>query len=296
MHSIYADNILIIGASGFLGRAIYNRLSSENTFGTSYKKNIIGLIHLDVTSGNSVNKIFENYKPKIVIHCAAFVDVDEAEKRKKTTWDVNVRGFSNVARCAESFGSYLIYISSDYVFYGNSNLVSEKSIPCPSNYYGKTKFEAECILQELTINNLIIRPSILYDVKKEYYKNNFFSIVYSEVSKGRKIIVDDYRIKYPLLIHDVAEIINIAIDKKINGIINVSGPKGMTRYEWAIRIAKLMKLNQNLILRSDEKELGKPFNINMINKDKLIDYKVLTIDQAIQKKLNGGYNDYIQGK
>lgn len=279
------QNILVIGASGFLGRSVFYKLKSYNTFGTSYSCDYKGLVNLDIVSKNNVKKLFDRFRPSTIIHTAAFVNVNDAEIRKNEAWNINVKGTQNIARYSEIYKSHLIYISTDYVFNGASGIVYENTTPSPINYYGKTKYEAECIVKNLSTDNLIIRPSILYDVTKKYYKNNFFSYVYQELSKNQKIYVDNYRIKYPLFIDDVSSIIKLAIKNKVNGLINVCGPQSMTRYQWAVIIAKSLNLNHNLIIKAKTKEMDKPFDINMKNNNKLIDYKTLTIEDSIKKKM-----------
>ena len=67
---------------------------------------------------------------------------------KELAWKVNVEGTKNIVEASKSAGSFLIYISTDYVFSGEKGCYKESDTPDPINYYGLTKLEAEEIVMQ----------------------------------------------------------------------------------------------------------------------------------------------------
>src|SRR3989338_5653964 len=104
--------VLITGARGVLGRALVKQLKSKYA--------VLALTHkdCDVTDSKRMLSVFARFKPRIVIHTAAFTDVDGCQKDSKRAYAVNTQGTCNIANSAGSTGSILIYLSTDYVFDG----------------------------------------------------------------------------------------------------------------------------------------------------------------------------------
>ena len=97
-----------------------------------------------------------------LINCAAYTNVDGAESDKKTALQVNGSSVGYLAKKVEDYNSFLIHISTDYVF-GNENIgpYSNKDKTSPINYYGYTKLEGEKEIKLKTDKHLIIRTSSL---------------------------------------------------------------------------------------------------------------------------------------
>lgn len=117
-------------------------------------------IELDIRDFKKCLRAMRKYKPDIVIHCAAWTDVDGAERNKKKCWDINVIGTQNLVRA--SSGRRFIYISSDYVFDGEKGNYKETDVPNPINFYSLTKLAGELIVGQYQ-NTLIIRTSFKQD-------------------------------------------------------------------------------------------------------------------------------------
>ena len=83
----------------------------------------IEYIPLDITNKNQVNKIIEEVKPDVIIHCAAWTAVDKAEELEDKVRIVNVEGTKNITDASISVGAKLIYMSTDYVFDGKKEFV-----------------------------------------------------------------------------------------------------------------------------------------------------------------------------
>src|SRR4051794_32696047 len=124
--------VLVTGAEGQLGSdlvLLFKKLPGYEVFGT-------GKTELDITNEHEVNSAVAVIKPDIIIHCAAYTNVDKAESQTDFAFLVNGIGTRNIAIAAETVHAKLVYISTDYVFDGNSSTSYHEFSPVsPINVY-----------------------------------------------------------------------------------------------------------------------------------------------------------------
>src|SRR4051812_43769808 len=106
-------NVLVTGAQGQLGKDLVDLLKVSG-----YTVFAMGRPELDIINEEKVNNIVSTIKPEVIVHCAAFTQVDKAELEPDTAFLINAMGTRNIAIAAERYQSKLIYISTDYVFDG----------------------------------------------------------------------------------------------------------------------------------------------------------------------------------
>lgn len=165
--TISPDRILMTGGGGRLGSEIRSLLPGIYT---------PDLPDFDVTRRDDVDKAFDEFKPQLVIHAAAYTNVSMAEKDKSVCWNVNVGGTRNIVRAAMSRDIFLIHISTDYVFYGDTGMYKEDDPVGPvRNYYSLSKLAAEEIAQ-ITDRHLVIRTSFR---PREWPYNTAFTDLYT---------------------------------------------------------------------------------------------------------------------
>ena len=124
---------------------------------------------LDIRSEQMVYEFFSTFKPDVVINCAAYTKVDNAEEDYLNAYAVNVEGVQNLVKACKEFGSYIIHISTDYVFDGRKKTpYSEDDKMHPINQYGVTKMLGEFYPLEYK-KGMVIRTSWLYS---EYGNKN----------------------------------------------------------------------------------------------------------------------------
>ena len=245
--------ILLTGAEGQLGNFLFYKLNKFfNVFSSSRNGNNKSEINkLDITDSAEVKKNINLFNPNIIINCAAMTNVDLCEQNKSLCYDVNVNGLKNLIRNSD-INTKIIHISTDYVYDGNSNLYEEKSIPNPINYYGKTKLEAENILIGSRRSYIIIRPNTLYSLKGE----NFFTWVYNSLTNNRKINVVDDQVSNPSFVPSLASSIIDIILMDGEGLYHHGSKDNITRYDFAIAIAKKFNFNDDLIKKTNTKTLN----------------------------------------
>ncbi len=149
--------VLIAGAKGMLAKA-FKKMSPQDWDVLAVDKDV-----LDITDKVSVQKITESFRPKLIINCAAFTQVDDCEAEKAQAFLVNGTGPGNLADAARQVGAFLIHFSTDYVFDGSSNTPYREDDPIqPINVYGASKWEGESQVRNRLDDHLIIRTQWLY--------------------------------------------------------------------------------------------------------------------------------------
>lgn len=190
---------LITGVSGQLGydvkRNLLERGVSENDIASPRTA------EMDITDRQAVENYVENFRPDAIIHCAAYTNVDGAESDPEVCQKANVEGTKHLVEAAKQVNAKLIYISTDYVFNGESSEPYEvESQADPQSVYGATKYEGELAVQSYP-KHFIVRISWVFGING----HNFVKTML-KVSKGREVVsVVDDQIGSPTYTVDLAK-------------------------------------------------------------------------------------------
>ena len=117
---------------------------------------------MDFTNPFDIHDVFTEYKPDIVVHAGAMTKVDECETEQWQAYLTNVEGTITMLLNAEEQKSFFLFVSTDFVFDGETGTYTEADIPNPVNFYGKTKAEAEDAVKEYDYEWAIVRTSLVY--------------------------------------------------------------------------------------------------------------------------------------
>ncbi len=199
--------VLITGGDGQVGRAMKARLPDALALGRR---------ELDVTNARAMADAAE--KADVVVHLAAWTDVDGCESDPELARSVNVDGTRAVVSAAGTTGARLIYLSTDYVFDGRSERpYREDDAPNPISVYGLTKREGEEIVAGHP-GALIMRASWVFGDGR-----NFVETILDAARGGKPLrVVDDQR-GIPTPAAALADAITFSIERELEGIIHVAG-------------------------------------------------------------------------
>ena len=179
--------ILVIGASGQLGTEFMsiNEFNKFEIYSPSSNE-------LDITSYSKLNIFFNDIKPDIVLNFSAYTDVEKAEKDSVKANNINNLSILPIVKLCNTFNSFFIHISTDYVFGGETGgPYGDKSITSPINTYGRTKDAGEKIIIKESNNAVIIRTASLYGL----YGINFFKKFISKLQISNSIdVISDHSI------------------------------------------------------------------------------------------------------
>lgn len=163
---------LITGCNGQLGYEIVRQLNSRGI----YDVLALDIDDMDITDSRIVNKIFEEYRPKYVFHCAAYTNVDAAENNEEMCRKINVDGTKNIVEASRRIGAKLMYISTDYVFDGKKEgIYKTNDATNPLNVYGKTKLEGEKIVSTYD-KHFIVRTSWVFGINGKNFVKTMLNL------------------------------------------------------------------------------------------------------------------------
>jgi len=267
--------LLIIGASGVLGSRLYNDTIKKkwNTMGVYCSHECAALSYMDVRDENSIERIFNLFKPEVVVMAGGITNVDLCTLKPKLAKDVNIKGTLNLVKKIKVYGSKLIYISTDYIFDGENGPYKEDDEPNPINMYGKTKLESENIIKSKLKNYLIVRTAQLYGtgMAEQFLKlrrlpkatytveavrnNNFTVEIIHNMQNGRKVYAAEDFYSTPTYTGSLSGMLIKLIEKKANGTYHGAGEEFIDRYNYVNKIADIFELDKGLIQKVKLKDL-----------------------------------------
>lgn len=231
--------ILVTGSSGLLGESLIELLLFR-------KLAFINPTHqeLDITDKNKIKYYFENNDIDLVIHLAAFTDVDAAEINKTEAYKINFIGTSNITKFCKKHKSELIFISTDFVFDGNKALPYKiDSIRNPVNYYGITKKLAEDIVIDSLIKFYIIRTSWLFNNEGNKFINSIINKAIN--AETIEVVIDQYG--SPTYTEHLANcILKLYVDKQY-GVHHIVNKGFLSRYEFSKNIVEAAGLKAKIV-------------------------------------------------
>ena len=245
-----SKRILITGASGQLGNSVLNQLNGKyelfaTDINTKNSDNLdIPFAVLDINDSEKIKSVKSQFAPDVIINLAAFTDVDGCDLNPEKAYLLNAK---SVERLSDNFNGQFIQISTDYIFDGHNGPYSENDETNPISEYGKTKLEAENILQNSCNNWCILRTNVLFDYFPETHASFIKWVIDSLRSKKSINVVDD-QWNNPTWTQNLAEIIELVINKNVKGIYNYGGKDYLNRFEFAKVITDIFNLDKTLIL------------------------------------------------
>ncbi|MDT0390309.1 dTDP-4-dehydrorhamnose reductase [Streptomyces sp. DSM 41921] len=190
---------LITGAGGMLGHDVVEELTRRG-------ETVVALDRaaLDITRSATVDAAVREHAPDLVVNCAAYTAVDDAETDEARALEINGTGPRLLARACAAHGARLIHVSTDYVFSGESRTAPypEDHPTGPRTAYGRTKLAGEqAVLEELPGASAVVRTAWLYGA----HGGNFVrTMIDLEARRDTLDVVDDQR-GQPTWSADVAE-------------------------------------------------------------------------------------------
>ncbi len=261
--------ILVTGANGQLGRELRNILDSDLFFSDISQEEYADTHVLDISDKRLVEAFIKEKQITHIINCAAYTQVDNAEKEVDKAFLINSASVKNLAELSNRYNIRLIHISTDFVFDGKKNTpYVEDDVPDPISVYGRSKLEGEIHIQNICTEYVIIRTSWLYSI----YKNNFVKTIMKYAKEKGYIRVVYDQLGTPTHARDLAKIIvNVLSYDSIRGIYHFSNEGAVSWYDFAKAIIDISGLPCSIepILTRDYPTLAKRPAYSVLDKSKI---------------------------
>lgn len=238
-----SKRVLITGLNGLIGWNLF-KWSGQlyDTYGTYRKVHPLfrdeQCFHLNPDSESELQEKLELLRPDYLIHSWAMCDLDLCEEMPLMAWEINVKGTQAILNAASRVPSIkkFIYISTDHVFSGDQGAYTEEDSPKPKHVYGRTKYEAEKLVQKSGLPFLIVRPGLVLGKSLQGNKGpKDFLFSRIRAHKPMHYFTDEWR--SPVLAEDLAREVLELTFSDASGIAHVAGERICNRYELAFELA-----------------------------------------------------------
>ena len=280
---------LVTGSAGLIGNQLVHDLEKSGEIVYSCYNNtesFFGIpIQLDLLDLEGIHKIFKKIQPDIIIHSAALTDVEKCEVEPKLANSLNVKATEIIAKETERLGSYLIYLSTDYIFDGKKGLYNETDFPNPLNHYGKTKLAGEKTIETNTSKWSIIRTSTPFGTNSS--KKTFPVWLLENLQKNKEVNILEDQFTSPTYVPNLSKMILEIVTRNLEGFFHLAGSTRISRFEFAKLIAKKLNLDSSLLnpvkidtmLWNATRPLDSSLDISKINS--ILRTKPFTIEKSL---------------
>ena len=242
---------LILGGSGQLGRSFQDFLYINDVpFLAPSSRN------LDICSQESLSRYIINNQPTVIVNCAAWTNVDEAEKFEDEATQVNGTAVGNIACASKLIGASLVHISTDYVFSGiGSEPWQEDGIVSPISAYGRSKAVGERLVSDIyPENSYIIRTAWLYSKYGKNFAKTMCEFAYKK--KGSITVVTD-QIGQPTFAGDLVRQIYLLVTMKATpGIYHGTNSGDTSWFGFAKKIFEILEIDTENLQEITTREYG----------------------------------------
>jgi dTDP-4-dehydrorhamnose reductase len=243
---------LVTGAAGMLGTDLVAALERRGDSVTALDRP-----GLDVTDAVAVTAAVVRYHPDVVVNCAAWTAVDEAEAAEERALAVNAGGPANLASACDQVGARLVQVSTDYVFAGTvARPYAEHDVPVPRTAYGRTKLAGErAVLDRLPGAGYIVRTAWLYGAHGRSFPRTMIAL---EAERPAVDVVDDQH-GQPTWTADVARQIIALVESAAGpGIYHATSSGQTTWFGLAREIFRLLDADPDRVRAAPSSALSRP--------------------------------------
>ncbi len=241
--------ILVTGVTGQLGWRVAEEARSRgnNVVGTHYSSQSPPTFSskLDLTDKEAVRDLISKYKPEVVVNCAALTNVEQCEADKAKAEGANTTSVVHLIRAIRETQSFLLHMSTDFVFDGAKGNYVETDPKNPINYYGWTKSESEeVILREMEDRFLIVRSGGIIDFRKG--TRNIGRVLLGAVLEQRPIgVIADQVTTFMHAIEEAKVLLDL-VENGCQGVYHVGGRNPLSRYDLALAIQHKLGVKEPL--------------------------------------------------
>jgi dTDP-4-dehydrorhamnose reductase len=227
--------VVVTGAAGQLGKDVLLELARKNhqAYGLDRQQ-------LDITIEKDVMAYISEVKPDVILHCAAYTNVDAAEENEDAAYAVNAAGTEYLAKAASQTGAKMLYVSTDYVFDGSANEPYEVDEPTKAlGAYGRTKLAGEQLLQKHLDKFFIVRTAWVFGI----HGNNFVKTMLRLGKERGEVGVVHDQVGSPTYTVDLAQFMVELMETDKYGVYHATNNGICSWYEFAVEIFKQAELD-----------------------------------------------------
>ena len=235
--------VLVTGSLGQLGRDLVDMLSGI------YDVTGVDIDELDITDRKAALSLVVSRQPDVLIHAAAYTDVDGCESNRDQAFAVNADGTHNLALACRETGARMIYYSTDYVFAGAADRpYTEDDTPDPVTIYGQSKLAGEKSVAEVLDDFAVVRIAWVYGKHGRNFPKTMIRIGGEQLKKAESgemtaplKVVDD-QFGNPTWTEEIVRQTHKIIESDMRGIVHATSEGETSWFGFARDIFAAMKM------------------------------------------------------
>ena len=239
---------LVTGSSGLVGQQVVKDLSETHEVFSCYNKSkpeYGNAVKMDLLNHEMISNVLSEKNPDIVIHLGAMTTVDLCETQQDNALKINSQATEILAKECAKINSFMVYVSTDYVFDGNSGWYEENDATNPLGFYGKSKLLGEKSVQNFSSDWCIARTSTPFGLHPT--KKSFPIWVIENLQKQKQIDVLTDQFTSPTYVPSLSRMLIEISERHLTGIIHVAGASKISRYEMASLVSDKLGLDGKLL-------------------------------------------------
>jgi len=280
-----SKRILVTGNKGQLGTDLMTGLAG------AYELSGFDIDEVDICDSRQVLDYIKAGNPEIVIHAAAFTDVDRCETDRETAMAVNAVGTENIAEACREIGAGMIYYSTDYVFDGSKGAAYiETDTPNPMTVYGISKLEGERLVADWLKDSVILRIAWVYGLHGRNFVKTMIKLGQEQIAARRsglhmpslKVVND--QIGNPTWTYEIVRQTQVAIENNLSGLFHSTSEGEVSWYHFARAVFEEAEMDVDVVPCTTE-EYPRPAprprfsalenkNLKDAGLNKMVDYRV----------------------
>jgi dTDP-4-dehydrorhamnose reductase len=240
--------ILVTGARGMLGRDLCEALSREHE--------VVGvdIEDTDITVPEEAGRLVKRVVPALVVHCAAYTEVDDSEINRETAFLVNGEATKRVALACREVGAAIVYLSTDYVFDGSADLpYVETDTPSPLGVYGASKLAGEAAVREIVPESFVIRTSWLFGL----HGRNFVDTIIRLGQDRQTLEVVSDQVGSPTFTRDLSAALTRVVGSDKFGTYHVANSGNCSWFTFAQEILRVWGNADTRVVPIDSERSGR---------------------------------------
>lgn len=265
-----ATRILLTGANGLLGQKFVRLCADQpgvvvlatargpERIGAALNASNVDYRSLDIESPADWEGALHDFRPDVVLHAAAMTQVDDCEKEPVVCQRLNVDAVRLGAEISSRHGAHFVLLSTDFVFDGAEGPYDETAVPNPLSVYGRSKHDAELIVQSLPTPWSIVRTVLVVGQVEGLSRSNIVLWASNSLRAGKSlpVVVDQWR--SPTWAEDLARGCLAVAQRRAHGIYHISGGETLSVFDFVGRIAQVFQLDTTLIQPVSTESLAQP--------------------------------------
>ena len=241
--------VLVIGSTGLLGSRLSRKLSEQYDVTCTHHQNSplqgFNSVNLDLTKFEVLDDFLDKNRFNSVFNCAGLTSVEACEKRPEAAWQLNATLPYHLALLTKQYESKFIHVSTDHFLSESNNPRNERVAMTPINQYGYSKLAGEKFVLQFNKSAVVLRTNFFGLTPNR--SHSLLDFLFAKLTNNEKLIGFQDVYFSPLGAKTLVSMMTELAKSDFVGLINAVGHETLSKYDFALLVAKLLGKNKSLV-------------------------------------------------